>query len=150
LLRLALSRLLGLAPQDVSLLERPGAAPLLALPGHERVGFSISHSGPWVACAARLGCRVGLDIELIDPARDIDALAEQAFDERQRARLAARPPQTRLREFYRLWSTAEAHFKLGVTPSSTFECAHPELSVVLCCECMLTAPPRLELVALVP
>jgi 4'-phosphopantetheinyl transferase len=148
LLRSMLARLLGMAPPDIRLLERPGAAPLLVLPGHEQVGLSISHSGRWVACAASTLGRVGVDIELIDPARDIDALAGQAFGAQQRAALAARPPESRVRDFYTLWSTAEARFKLAMEPASTFEFSHPELSVVLCCERLPTARPSLELMTL--
>jgi 4'-phosphopantetheinyl transferase len=148
LLRLALARLLDVALQDVRLLERPGAAPLLALPGHERVGFSISHSGRWVGCAVSTTCRVGFDVEMIDAARDIDALARQAFDEQQLATLATRRPESRLRDFYILWSTAEARFKLGAAPKAEFEFPHPELSVVLCCEQVLAGRPSLETVLL--
>jgi 4'-phosphopantetheinyl transferase len=148
LLRLALARLLGIAPHAIGLLERPGAAPMLALNGHEAVGFSISHSGRWVGCAVSLASRVGFDIELIDPARDIDALAEQAFDEQQRATLAARLPESRVRDFYTMWSTAEARFKLGAAPAAVFEFLHPELSVVLCCEQVLASQPALEIVML--
>jgi 4'-phosphopantetheinyl transferase len=148
LLRLALARLLGIAPHAIGLLERPGAAPMLALNGHEAVGFSISHSGNWVGCAVSLASRVGFDIELIDPARDIDALAEQAFDAQERAWLAARPHASRVRDFYTLWSTAEARFKLGVAPASIFEYLHPALSVVLCCEHAPASRPSLEMMTL--
>jgi 4'-phosphopantetheinyl transferase len=148
LLRLALARTLGMEPDTTHLPERPAAAPLLALAGHEHIGFSISHTACWVACAVSTAGRVGVDIELIDPARDIDALAGQAFDAQQRAALAARPPASRVRDFYTLWSTAEARFKLGVEPASTFEFSHPELSVVLCCERAPTTRPSLELMTL--
>jgi 4'-phosphopantetheinyl transferase len=148
LLRLALARLLGLAPHTIGLLERPGAAPMLCLDGHEGVGFSISHSGRWVGCAASLACRVGFDIEVKDQGRNLDALAEQAFDEEQRSWLASRPPDGRVRDFYTLWSTAEARFKLGAASAAVFEFQHPELSVVLCSEQVLARQPAVELVML--
>jgi 4'-phosphopantetheinyl transferase len=148
LLRLALGRLLGEAPKSIILQERPGNAPLLVSPGDGRMGFSISHSGPWVACAASAEGRVGMDIELIDAARDVDALAAQAFDKRERAWLAARPRASYVRDFYQMWSTAEARFKLGLAPASTFEFIHPTLSVVLCCEQTPLSPPTLALVTL--
>jgi len=143
LARQALGAILGLAPCDVRLLDRPGAAPILALPGCGEVGFSISHSGPWIGCAVSRTSRVGFDIEMIDVARDIDALADQIFDEDQRLWLASRPSQSRVRDFYRLWSEAEARFKLGVTPQSLFHLPHAELSVVLCAERELVRPPEL-------
>jgi 4'-phosphopantetheinyl transferase len=150
LLRLALARVLGIAPQDVSLLDRPGQAPMLTRPACTQVGFSISHSGPWVGCAVSDAGRVGFDIELIDPERDIHALADQAFDEQQRAWLASRPRESRVRDFYSLWSAAEARFKLGVAPVSTFEFPHPALSVVLCCEREPARAPGLEVVSHLP
>ena len=148
LARLALGDALGLAPQDVRLVERHGAAPFLALTGCGNVGFSISHSGPWVGCAVSKSSRVGFDLELIDPSRDIDALAVQAFDEEQARWLAARPPATRLHEFYRLWSEAEARFKLGMTAKSLYHLPHPSLSIALCCEHVLVAPPECRDVSL--
>jgi 4'-phosphopantetheinyl transferase len=151
LARQALGRLLGLAPREVRLLDRSGAAPLLALPGYEQVGFSISHSGAWVGCAVNRTSQVGFDIEVLDPSRDIDALAVQVFDQQTCAWLLARPEAQRVRDFYRLWSEAEARFKLGATPVvHTFHVPHPELSVGLCCEYDLARPPELSVTALAP
>jgi 4'-phosphopantetheinyl transferase len=145
LARRTLGAVLGLAPAAVRLAERPGAAPALALPGFDEAGFSISHSGRWVACAASAGCRVGLDIEIIDPRRDIDALAAQAFDARQQAWLRARPAHARVNDFYSTWSLLEARFKLGAEPVSTYDLSRPGLAIVLCCAQELAAPPVVEL-----
>jgi 4'-phosphopantetheinyl transferase len=144
LARRMLGSALGLAPEAVRLAERPGAAPSLALPGFEEAGFSISHSGRWVACAASASCRVGLDIETVDPGRDIDALAAQAFDAREQAWLRARPAHTRVNDFYGAWSLLEARFKLGLEPASSFDLSRPDLSIVLCCAQELAAPPAVE------
>jgi len=148
LLRMALARLLDINVRDIALLERPGQAPSLLVPDQEHIGLSISHSGSWVGCAVSKVSRVGFDIELIDPSRNIDMLGEHAFDERQRASLASCPADCRIRHFYDLWSTVEARFKLGMAPASTFEFKHPELSVVLCCEHALLRCPDLEEVSL--
>jgi 4'-phosphopantetheinyl transferase len=101
-----------------------------------------------VGCAVSLACRVGFDIELSDPGRDIDALAEHAFDAEQRSWLASRSLDSRVQDFYTLWSTAEARFKLGEAPAAVFEFQHPELSVVLCCDEVLAVRPSLEIVML--
>jgi 4'-phosphopantetheinyl transferase len=113
LLRLAIGELLNVAPRTVELLERPGNAPALVFPERPGLGLSISHSGPWVACAASLEAPVGLDIERIDPARDLVALAEQAFGMEAAAQLAALEGAARLHAFYRQWCRHEAHIKLG-------------------------------------
>jgi 4'-phosphopantetheinyl transferase len=132
LLRKSLGQLLGMAPADVRLVERPGNAPLLDLPDCAEVGFSLSHSGHWVACAVSATSRLGLDVELIDASRNIVELAAQAFDAEQQAWLAARPVADRLRDFYQLWSANEARFKLGTAVAEEFYLAHPDLSIVLC------------------
>jgi 4'-phosphopantetheinyl transferase len=144
LARQALGQLLGIPAREVRLFDSPGKAPVLALPGHERVGLSISHSGHWVACAVSATSRLGLDVELLDPERDFDAMCAQAFGEEQQRWLQARPAASRVRDFYRMWSGAEARFKLQVPCADEVELFHPELSVVLCCEHALARPPSLR------
>jgi 4'-phosphopantetheinyl transferase len=142
LLRKSLGQLLGMAPADVRLIERPGNAPLLDLPGCADVGFSLSHSGDWVGCAISSTSRLGLDLELIDASRNIDELAAQAFDAEQQAWLTARSPSDRLRDFYRLWSATEARFKLGGPFAHESHLPHPELAIVLCSARPLAAEPE--------
>jgi 4'-phosphopantetheinyl transferase len=145
LARRALGAVLGLAPAAIRLAERRGAAPVLALPGFDEAGFSISHSGRWVACAASASCQVGLDIETVDPERDIESLAAQAFDAQAQAWLRARPAHTRVNDFYSAWSLLEARFKLGAKPASSFDLSRSGLSIVLCCAQELEAPPAVEI-----
>lgn len=82
LLRAALGRVLGTPPQDIRLEEQVGKAPRMTAPQIKGAapGFSISHSGRWVACAVSAQSALGLDIELRDASRDLAALAAQAFD----------------------------------------------------------------------
>lgn len=117
MLRLALGTLLGIPPRAVRLLERPGNAPALDIDVHPQPGFSISHSGSWVACAASTGAPLGLDIERIDPSRDLLALADQAFGSAVAARLSQLGSQERVRAFYGMWCRHEAHIKLGCESS---------------------------------
>ena len=154
LLRMALGRLLGVTPQEIRLEEQVGKAPRLAAPVLKGVqpGFSIAHSGRWVACAVSAHTALGLDIEMKDGTRDLDALAAQAFDSgemSQWARLQGLPDEQRVEGFYRLWSEKEARFKLGVTGGGhCLVLPHPELSMVLCTEQPLERAPTIELVAL--
>ena len=120
LLRMAIGRLLGVAPRTVALIERPGNAPALLAPDCPGLGFSISHSGRWVACAVSLAAPVGLDIERIDPARDLLAIAEQAFGAVAARELAALGAPQRVSAFYRMWCRHEAHIKLGQAGSHDF------------------------------
>ncbi|WP_235914265.1 4'-phosphopantetheinyl transferase family protein [Rugamonas rivuli] len=151
LARMALGSLLGVAPRDIVLEDRPGQAPLLKSPAPRGglPGFSIAHSGRWVACAVSGQTALGLDIEMRDPQRDLAALAAQAFDEdemAQWARLQELDEARRVAGFYGLWSAKEARFKLGVVAAAhSVAVPHEELSVVLCSELPLKAPPAIAL-----
>lgn len=156
LLRMALARMLGCAPEALLFEQLAGRAPRLLKPAPGKdgtaPGFSISHSGQWVACAVSANTALGLDIEVPDPARDIEALAEHAFDDATRARWRAAAPEQRLALFYRLWSEREARIKLGQSPGdpapSCIVVPHAQLSVVLCSARPLAPAPEIELVAL--
>ena len=146
LLRLALGRLLGVSPEGIALTERPGQAPLLASPRF--AGFSISHSGRWVACGASLETALGLDIERIDPARDVMALAQQAFPAHDVDLLQACAPDALHATFYRMWCRHEARIKLGVTANMEYPVHIPGLAGMLACAAPLDAAPALALVRL--
>lgn len=154
LLRKALGHLLNVAPQEVLLEERVGKAPLLVSPVAKdgMPGFSIAHSGRWVACAVSAQTALGLDIEMRDPGRDLAALAAQAFDEREIAsweRARHLPEAQRVDAFYRMWSEKEARFKLGAASGGhCLQVPHAELSVIVCSESPLEGVPTIEVVSL--
>lgn len=154
LLRMALGRLLGVTPQEIRLEEQVGKAPRLVAPLPQGVqpGFSIAHSGRWVACAVSAQTALGVDIEMKDAARDLNALAAQAFDAAemaQWARLQTLSEPERTEGFYRLWSEKEARFKLGVAAGGhCLLLPHAELSIALCTEQPLDQPPALEVMPL--
>lgn len=114
LLKFAMARLTGLPPAEIGFAERPGNAPLLTLPVSSclRPAFSLSHSGDWIACAVSLDSRLGVDIEIIDPARDMAAIAQSAFTAGEYAWLRRQPDGARVAAFYELWSSREALYKL--------------------------------------
>ena len=156
LLRATLARALGVAPQEVKLEEQIGKAPRLAAPvlkggAPGLPGFSIAHSGRWVACAVSGQTALGLDIEIRDASRDLSALAAQAFDADEMSqwdRIKHLPDAERVDGFYKLWSEKEARFKLNQVGGHCVSIAHPELSIMLCTEHRLAAPPRIEMVTL--
>lgn len=148
LLRLALGRLLGLAPESFAIEERPGRAPALIHPAGAAVSFSISHSGAWVACATSTATEVGLDIERIDPARDLLALAEHSFSPQDVEALRLCPPEERTAAFYRLWCLHEAHIKLAPPPARDYPFELPGLAGALSCAEPLDAAPQPLLVSL--
>jgi 4'-phosphopantetheinyl transferase len=147
LLRIAIGTLLDVPPASVALGGAPGRAPWLLVPDVPLAGLSVSHSGPWVGCAVSVDTALGLDIEVKDASRDIDALAGHAFDAATCARLAALPFDERIDAFYGTWSAQEAGIKLGVA-GSCLELAHPELAVVVCSGEALAEVPGVQVVSL--
>lgn len=141
LLRHALGRLLGVEPRSIALRERPGNAPALDTPAPDSVGFSISHSGPWVACAASTVCKLGLDIECIDARRDVLALAGQVFGPDAVSELHGLEGAARVRAFYRMWCLHEAHIKLGASGSAEYVFERPGLAIALRAAFALPVPP---------
>ncbi len=131
LLRLALGQVLDVAPRSVQLLERAGNAPALLQPAQPEVGLSIAHSGPWVACAASSDAPLGLDIERVDPGRDLLALAGQAFGAGAAAELAQLDGASRVTAFYRMWCRHEAHVKLGRASARDLFYEYPGLQLAL-------------------
>lgn len=141
LLRLALGRLLGVEARAIVLRERPGNAPALETAAPPATGFSISHSGAWIACAVSSVCPIGLDIERIDPRRDVLALAEQAFGTDCAASLHALDGAARVHAFYQLWCRHEARIKLGGPGAADYAFDLPGLGGALCAAAPLPAPP---------
>lgn len=148
LLRMALGSLLARDPAMIELDERPGQSPGFIFPPGMNGGFSISHSGRWVACAASTRTRLGLDIERIDPERDVLALSEQAFGAADVALLQAAGPAARIGTFYRMWCAHEAGIKLGQDKRSEYALEAPGLAGVLACAAPLAAAPHLVQVCL--
>ena len=131
LLREALGELLAVAAASIRLDELAGQAPALVNAG--TTGLSISHSGPWVACAVSADVALGLDIEVRDAGRDLAALAAQAFDSQVMAALDALAPAARVDGFYRRWCEQEARYKLGTHAAlACIDVPHPELAIVVC------------------
>ncbi|MGR2663930.1 4'-phosphopantetheinyl transferase family protein [Chromobacterium haemolyticum] len=81
LTRLALRRLLaqetGLAPDALVFELGEHGKPVLAWPGAP--AFNVSHSGAYALIAIARGGQVGVDIETVQPMRDVPALAEQTL-----------------------------------------------------------------------
>lgn len=147
LLRLALNRMVGAAINQIHLCERPGNAPELRSPALPKLGFSISHSGAWVACAVSLESTIGLDIERVNCSRDVLELALQAFSESEVARLHSLEGRRRAEEFYRMWCLREAQIKLGETATGEYLFLRPDVYLALRTASPLAVPPQLTLVS---
>jgi 4'-phosphopantetheinyl transferase len=77
------------------------------------IEFNLSHSNGLALVAVTEGRAVGVDVELIEPDRDLIALAERALprDDAAAVRAASRPE--RPARFYAAWTRHEARFKCG-------------------------------------
>jgi len=154
LLRYALAQLLKIPAQRITLTEQERQAPLLRIAGIEEEAsllphFSISHTGNWAACACSLSSRLGLDIELLNAHRDLNAISQHTFHADDVAWIKMQPDQ--VAAFYRLWSIKEARFKLtqGYAVAETehcYEMPHPEMTVVLMSDQALAAEPHYDIV----
>ena len=114
LLRIAVADLTGLSPNEIHVNERPGNSPRLIFLSRRPLlaNFSLSHSREWVACATSAQATLGLDIEVIDPRRDIFGISKIAFQPSEHSWLKSQPKAERASAFYSLWSAREALFKL--------------------------------------
>ena len=113
LLRHAVGIATGVSPSAIEVVEQPNASPRVILPGGRPLpGFSLSHSQQWIACATGAGVHAGVDIEVIDPERNIEALASTAFHNEERAWLVRQDSGERITAFYRMWTLKEALVKL--------------------------------------
>lgn len=113
-LRNVLARYLGREPRAIEIgLDEKGKPRLIS--GADRLEFNLSHSGELALVAVGGSHAVGVDIERMEPARDLLALAERAL--RTDAAEAVRDalPDARAEIFYREWTRHEARLKcLGV------------------------------------
>ncbi|HVD87034.1 MAG TPA: 4'-phosphopantetheinyl transferase superfamily protein [Solirubrobacterales bacterium] len=108
--RWALRRVLGLYldrdPADVRLSLAEHGKPELA--GERSLRFNLSHTGPRALVAVALDREVGVDIEAVDPERDVAGLARFAFSPEEAAALQAVPAPRRPAAFHRAWVRKEA------------------------------------------
>lgn len=150
LLRSMLAAELGIHPDGIDVHERPGNAPLIRLgQGLPSPCFSLSHSAGWIACVVSRYTAVGIDVEIVNPARDIAALSHAAFTPGECAWLGQQPHDRQMSAFYHLWSLKEALYKMrgGGSPPlidargmlvsqgegwQSLALAHPDVSLVLC------------------
>ncbi|AIY41875.1 4'-phosphopantetheinyl transferase [Collimonas arenae] len=114
LLRSVVARLAGIAFEAVQVIECKGRAPQVRLPDGcpIRPHLSLSHSRGWIACAASVDTPLGVDIEAMDGERDVEAIGRNAFSAAESKWLSDCPPCDRVADFYTLWSSKEALYKL--------------------------------------
>lgn len=109
LLRETLARHLQVAPSDLAFAYNRWGKPALA--ECPSVAFSITHAFDVVALACTVGRQVGIDVERIDRAIDVLALAERFFTAAEAAHLRGLEEPHRSAAFFRDWTRKEAFVK---------------------------------------
>ena len=109
-LRGVLARYLDEDPAAVALRLGERGKPALADPT-ATLRFNLSHSGALALIAVAEGREVGVDVEEIDPERDVVPLAERGLDPAAAAAIRAAPPETRATAFHEAWARREAIVK---------------------------------------
>lgn len=110
ILRAVLSERLSGPARNLAIRTAPGGKPWLPHPATD-VRFNVSHSHGWLFVALADGHDVGVDVQFIDPAVDIDAIARCFFTPRERRMLGAGTATGRRRLFFSMWTLKEAWLK---------------------------------------
>ena len=108
-LRVILARYSDGRPKWLRFSYGPHGKPMLASEGSIR--FNLSHSDGLVIYAVTLGREVGVDIERIGGAEDLDVLAEHFFSIRENAAYRSLPAAQRRDAFFACWTRKEAFLK---------------------------------------
>ncbi|GAB2502280.1 4'-phosphopantetheinyl transferase family protein [Nocardiopsis aegyptia] len=128
LARLALADLAGCPPEKVTFdlrcrscedKERTGARGGDAEPHGkphpsgpaQGLEISVSHSGDWVGLAVSEGVPVGIDVEGVSAARDVEGLADYTLAEAERRAWLLLPAEERVSAFFGYWARKEALLK---------------------------------------
>jgi 4'-phosphopantetheinyl transferase len=113
-LRSILGGYLDIAPARVPIMfspcrrcGRPHGKPMLA--GGD-LHFNVSHSGP-LALVAVCENQVGVDLERVDPRRNVELLAGSVLCDEEAAEIAGLAAEGRLRAFFDCWTRKEALLK---------------------------------------
>jgi 4'-phosphopantetheinyl transferase len=140
LLRAALEDVTGRAADDLEIRTTPRGKPeCVAGPS-----VSVSHSGPWAACAIAVDGSVGVDVQLAVPGRRVESIAREYFGRAESDWIEADPE----RRFYMLWVLKEAYLKalgLGLAGGlATLQCRiEPPAIEVVAAQAPATASLRL-------
>nr|ASV47143.1 phosphopantetheine-protein transferase [uncultured bacterium] len=110
-LRVLLGRELQIAARDVVFVTGRFGKPALAPSLGTSLRFNLSHSENRALIATAWGADLGVDLEYLDAATDMEELAVTVFSTGERAELAALPEPLRVAGFFSAWTRKEAYLK---------------------------------------
>jgi 4'-phosphopantetheinyl transferase len=108
LVRILLGRYLDVEPAQVRLKYGVFGKPYVDC---NSVYFNLAHSREHVIVAIAACQRVGVDVEEVSQAREIDALAQRILNQRERDQLSGLRPAQQREMFFRYWVRKEALLK---------------------------------------
>lgn len=107
LVRYTLAAVHGTEPSALPIARTDTGKPYLP----NGVHFSVTHSGDLVAAAFCREQAVGVDVEQVNAALDLDAIAGQMWHDTELAWWQALSPELRVPSFFALWTAKEAMLK---------------------------------------
>ena len=110
-LRHLLSAYAETAPQALEFAANACGKPSISNPAGSTLRFNFSHSNGAALLAVTRHHEVGVDIEKIQPAPDLLAMARTFFAAGEYAALLELPKQNRPAAFYHFWTAKEAYVK---------------------------------------
>lgn len=111
-LREILARYVRQPAEEVVISATPSGKPFPGGAGAPTgVRFNLAHSGDIALIAISLGMDVGIDIEKVNPALDLDSIARRCFAPGERAWLASVSPSLLVETFFTIWTRKEAYLK---------------------------------------
>ncbi|MEX0829874.1 MAG: 4'-phosphopantetheinyl transferase superfamily protein [Nitrospirales bacterium] len=128
LLRILLSRYVGVPPAELHFENQPQGKPMLVTPSADLIQFNVSHARGMALIAITLQHAVGIDVEWIDRKVQDRDIAERYFSKRESAYLLSLAPPERTQQFFSYWTCKEAYLKMegrGIAGGL----AHCELSI---------------------
>lgn len=111
LLRSVLALRLGVEPAAVAFEIDENGKPRLADRSGRDLHFNLSHTRGLVACAVCRAHPIGVDVEIVEPARATVGIAERFFSNAEAAELATLNDDDRVRRFFKIWTLKEAYIK---------------------------------------
>jgi 4'-phosphopantetheinyl transferase len=112
LIRQALASVDGLPPADWRfVVEKHGKPVIDSALNRPHLGFNLSHTRGFVACAVSLGITVGIDVEALTRATIESDIAERFFSPSERSIFRGMSPDQQPYTFLRFWTLKEAFIK---------------------------------------
>ncbi|WP_250124597.1 4'-phosphopantetheinyl transferase superfamily protein [Chroococcidiopsis sp. CCMEE 29] len=112
LLRIVLSRYLGIAPDQLQFYYGSRGKPALAETLSEsKLRFNLSHSEEMALYAVTRDREIGIDIEYIRPITEMEQIAKRFFSIQENAVFCTLPPNQKQTAFFNCWTRKEAYVK---------------------------------------